>query len=757
MTGGGGMSRFHDYMARRNMTPASALAEAAIALGLPVFPCDANKRPLTTRGFHDASTDPEQIRRWFTNPAAVMIGVPTGAVSGFLVVDVDVKDGRQGMAWLDANSHRLPQTRTIRTIGQGLHIYLRMPAGFDVRNSASKIAPGIDVRGNGGYVIVPPSQGYSVADDAPIADTPDWLIPALCPPTPAPVTPPVRTAAPRLVDGGSALGREALGQRCDAIRNAPDGAKHYAINESAFAIGGLVSAGHLDEGVAWAELRNALAAILPRCKDTRAAEKTLRRAFVEGMGRPQSVAEPEDQPLAPAVWTLTQIALKREAARKQTAAPALDVAPDLMDVPGAIGMFLEHCQRTAISPQPFLALAAGICLVGALAGRKYRTTTDLRTNFYAVGIADSGGGKDHARKQVRNCLFAANLTQYLGGSDIASGTAIRTAMERHPAALFMVDEFGDWMRSILGEKAQTHKAQIAAYLKELYSTAGTVWVGTEYADQSSKGNPRKDIHSPHACVYGTSTPGQFWAAVAGGSLHDGLMARMLLFVSPVNYPDEQEPDLAEPAPALVEALQAIAAGPASHAAGNIGSLMVYTSAPAAYTVPETPEAAEARRNLRRDQLAQQRRAEGTYVTAIAGRLAENAMKLALVRAVSRDPSNPVIEAGDVAWGRAVAQHCVDTLLREASRHVADSDYEAKLNRALDYIRRHGPISAREMFRKGWRLPERERDEILRSLVEGGLILQIDAGGGPTGGRKSVRYAINQGAAEGGTETSEEAT
>lgn len=741
-------SPFQRYLRERSGAP--TLADAAIALGVPVFPCDAQKRPLTPRGFKDATTDHAAIRRMFANPRAVMIGVPTGEAWGVIVVDVDVKNGAQGDAWLQENAHRLPQTRTIRTGSGGLHIYLLWP-GRPVKNSASKIAPGIDVRGDGGYVIVPPSPGYVVADDAPIAEAPEWLLALLLPPDPAPAPAPL-LVPPRPVTstGTSRLGRDTLAERCAEIVNAPDGGKHAAVNEAAFSVGGLVARGHLEEGEAWAALRDALGAILHRCKDQRAAERTLRRAFEEGKARPQDVdpPEPEDPPLAPAVWNITQ-RLREKFARPQPA-PAASVAPGLMDVPGALRLFIDHCDRTAISPQPFLALAAGITMVGALAGRRYRTTTDLRTNIYAVGVADSGAGKDHARKQIRRCLYAANLPHYLGGSDVASGSGLRTALLRHPAMLFQIDEFGDWLADVLGERASSHRKQIAAMLKELYSSASIPWTGIEYADQSRQGRPREDIQQPHACLYGTTTPGQFWAAVSGANLHDGLLARMLLFVSPCSYPDEKDPDLAEPGPELVEALQAIAAGVPVEGGGNLAGLMSAVTAPEPYTVPETPAASAARRALRQDQLTQQRKHEGTYVTAIAGRLAENAMKLALVRAVSRDPARPVIEADDVAWGRALAQHCVDTLLREASQHVGDTDYERKVNRALEYIRKHGPISAREMYLKGWRLPQREREEIIRSIVEAGLAVAIEYPSPSGGGRPTIRYAAS---AAGGNETS----
>ena len=734
----GGMSAFHEYLRKRSATP--TLVDAAISMGGPVFPCDAQKRPLTPHGFKDASADPDIIRRMFSNSAAVMIGMPTGEATRYVVVDVDVKDGAQGAAWLDANSHRMPQTRTIRTGSGGLHLYFIWP-GYKIRNSASKIAPGIDVRGDGGYVIVPPSIGYAIADNAEPAEIPEWLIPALVPPSrvvaPTTAAPTQSLPAPRH-DGGTAYGRAALDMECDNIRRAGNGSKHDALNKAAFSIGGLVAAGELLEGEALAALGDALNAIRSACKDFRHAQNTLATAFRDGMGRPRDVpAPPPPEPLAPAVATIVAQMLRRQAAKNAPSKP-LDIPPALLDVPGALRMFVDHCEATAISPQPFLSLAAGICLIGTLAGRRYRTTTDLRTNIYAVGVADSGAGKDHARKQIRKCLYAANLVKYLGGSDIASGAGMRTAMARHPSMLFQIDEFGDWLHDVLGDKAAAHRKQIAANLKELYSSANSIWTGAEYADQSKLGRPREDVHQPNACLYGTTTPGQFWHAIAGASLNDGLMARILLFVSPCSYPDEREPDLAEPSEALIAALQAVASGPEG-VGGNLGSLMLAATAPIPLTVPETPDAILARRALRQEQLDMQRKAEGTYVTAIAGRLAENAMKLALIRAVARDPQAPTIGADDVSWGRALAMHCVNTLLRDASRHVAENEYEKKLNKALDIIRKHGPMTERDMIRRGFRLPERERKEILGTLEAGRMVVVTRTQPGPAGGRPTERF------------------
>ncbi|MFC7540406.1 PriCT-2 domain-containing protein [Siccirubricoccus deserti] len=125
------------------------------------------------------------------------------------------------------------------------------------------------------------------------------------------------------------------------------------------------------------------------------------------------------------------------------------VPPEVLEVDGALRLFLDYAIRSAVSPQPFLALGAAICLVGAVAGRRYRTPTDLRSNVYAIGIADSGGGKDHARRCVKRALYATGLDRYLGGEDLASSAGLLTSLQRHPARLFQVDEFGQFLKLVL--------------------------------------------------------------------------------------------------------------------------------------------------------------------------------------------------------------------------------------------------------------------------------------------------------------------
>lgn len=123
------------------------------------------------------------------------------------------------------------------------------------------------------------------------------------PPKPDPAT---YNYQPRPLSDGSATryGRQALENECNAIANAVDGGKHYAVNKAAYSIGGLVSAGEIDEGFAFGSLSDALATIRGRCEDFAAAERTLRKAFEDGKAARRAKPEPAARGFDPATSRL---------------------------------------------------------------------------------------------------------------------------------------------------------------------------------------------------------------------------------------------------------------------------------------------------------------------------------------------------------------------------------------------------------------------------------------------------------------------
>lgn len=171
----------------------SALHRAALkyaAKKIPVFPCEpGGKRPLTKRGYLDATTDPRKINLWWNRWPKANIGIPTGEASGLFVLDVDRGDDERwsGFAPLDAllKEHGdLPETTTVQTGRGGMQYWFEYPDGAEIRNSAGKLGLGLDVRGEGGYVVAPPSrtQGryrwLEPEERRGLAEAPAWIVEA---------------------------------------------------------------------------------------------------------------------------------------------------------------------------------------------------------------------------------------------------------------------------------------------------------------------------------------------------------------------------------------------------------------------------------------------------------------------------------------------------------------------------------------------------------------------------------------------------
>jgi hypothetical protein len=144
------------------------------AAGMPVFPCRADKTPTTPHGFKNAVTDSAAVRELWRQRPGPLIGVPTDAVSGINLLDLDFPKHPESRTWFDENRHRLPATRIHGTLSSGLHLLFKHDPL--VRGSAGKIAPGVDTRGAGGYLIWWPAAGAPVVSDAPLAPWPEWLL-----------------------------------------------------------------------------------------------------------------------------------------------------------------------------------------------------------------------------------------------------------------------------------------------------------------------------------------------------------------------------------------------------------------------------------------------------------------------------------------------------------------------------------------------------------------------------------------------------
>lgn len=178
---------------------ARELAARLAGQGLAVFPVglrwnhekgSIDKRPITKNGFRSATTDPAELAELFRKASLRSgeqwgVGVWPGA-GGFVVVDVDVKNGGRGLeslAELEAEHGPIPGRR-VRTASGGLHIWLTKPAGVEIGNA--DLGPGLEIRADRGLVVAPgvtSPWGSWTLDGGEFVDCPPWLLERLTAPT----------------------------------------------------------------------------------------------------------------------------------------------------------------------------------------------------------------------------------------------------------------------------------------------------------------------------------------------------------------------------------------------------------------------------------------------------------------------------------------------------------------------------------------------------------------------------------------------
>jgi hypothetical protein len=281
-------------------SPRAAALKYAARFTWPVFPCRwegiGRKRPLIAGGFREASTESNQIEQWWRKWPLALIGLATGRRSGIVVLDVDRKGGVDGFDTLDAlGAAVLPVTPLAHTASGGLHLYFRAP-DHEIRNTAGPrgrgLGAGLDIRGDGGYVIAPsPNSGYWWDPACHLGNTPFAPLPGWAAPHESVAPAKAMTVRCRPVTGLSPYAEAALDSAVRRIIAAPDGEQEATLNGEAFAIGTLSGAGGIPANFArdvliWAAGR--LISHDPR-RPWRADEaaRKIERAFEAGLRSPR--------------------------------------------------------------------------------------------------------------------------------------------------------------------------------------------------------------------------------------------------------------------------------------------------------------------------------------------------------------------------------------------------------------------------------------------------------------------------------------
>ncbi|MFO0906798.1 MAG: PriCT-2 domain-containing protein [Isosphaeraceae bacterium] len=424
-------------------------------------------------------------------------------------------------------------------------------------------------------------------------------------------------------------------------------------------------------------------------------------------------ANPTPPPAAPSV-PAAGIGETRDGA----ASPDPSPGEDILNPPGLVGRIARWINLTSIYPQPMLAVAAAITATGAAMAHKVQSPTRLRTNFYTMGLAPSGAGKDHARDCVATLLCRSGLESVIGGTP-ASGAGMLTALrEGGGRCLILWDEFGRVLRNLNHKNAGSHQRDILTYLIELFSSAKSMYAGVQYANHDGK-MKRTPIDQPCLSVYATTVPERFFQTLTNDDAIDGFLARWLVLESK-DYtlrPARVTADVNDPPEDLLAELRRWKDAPSNYdPRGNIDGVLRICPMVVSYTDEAEEAIAAFSEEMRRKSASESARRTG--FSAIYARSAEHAIKLALA---AHEGETIGVEA--MRWGIAMARHCAAYMAEAVRENVVANEFERASKKILSIIAdgRGDWVGHSLVVRRTQELGVKIRHELISNLAEAGMI------------------------------------
>ena len=655
--------------------------------GFSVIPVkQADKKPYlsTWKEFQTRHPTEGEVERWWTAWPNANIAIITGKISGVFVVDAD---GPLGIQWMTNN---LPKTTVYVHTAKGLHAYYLIPADALIKNLV-RLAPEVDIRGEGGYIVAPPSVHQS-------GHVYRWVF---------------------LLDGWD-----------DLAEYKPPSGKTASGNLNIDLSKNVASTSPIMTPVSIGERNNKLAQLAGRwigMGHDDSEVQALAKAWNAKNNPPLGEKE-----LMKTLWSIRKIDTENnpviefvecknlepvKSGEHKTKIPRTILSPG-----GLLQDIMEYIDASSAASVPYFSLAAAITLVGNILGHRVKTETDLRTNMYTITLGYSGSGKSAPIGGVKQILLRSNAANTVGITELTSAPAIfkELSLENKRVTLMLLDEIGLVLSGLKNPNSPAR--EVPRLLMKFFSNT------TGLERKSFAANDDILVPYSHLSLYGTSTPDRFYESISGDELTDGFLARILLFESLHDAPYPKTDIKMDVPKQIIDQVNAL--HPPIIFDTIDGNLMGRKPKPK--VIKMLPEAADRHEILSRKyhNLKNKTKADGFGKATIYGRAAEHAAKLAVIHTMSLyGPKGNSIGLPSIAWAWTLVEYIIENMIVNVKSNVAETLFEKKRNRILKAMRVMGKqekykdeLTVRDLMRGPCRgMTAKEVKEILNTLLIAGEI------------------------------------
>jgi hypothetical protein len=358
-------------------------------------------------------------------------------------------------------------------------------------------------------------------------------------------------------------------------------------------------------------------------------------------------------------------------------------------------------------------------------GQKVMTETGLRTNLMCICLGYSGVGKNAPHNALSELLVRSSAHSIMGPTTVTSDSSLlkRLSSPGEEVTFMLLDEFGHVLKGI--KKPLSVEAKIPALLTKLFS--GT----TRGESKDYASGERLLVIWHHVSLYATSTPGRFWEDLSSGDFADGFLARANIFESQDGARDAKPITSVSPPGALIGSINDLHGIEFQweEIQGNISNAIHRRPAPrTVQTSRAAKELFEPWRKHYKD-LQNAARKDEDGVSAVYGRAAEHASKIALIHHMSLHRAGGIEEElseSSLQWAMELVEHLTTATVKQMQAHLAENPFDQLQKKALRFIRKERtskrPGIAGRHLRNLMHIRKKDFDELLDSLIACGQIV-----------------------------------
>lgn len=372
---------------------------------------------------------------------------------------------------------------------------------------------------------------------------------------------------------------------------------------------------------------------------------------------------------------------------------------------GSFGSLLKYIDDNLPASSPHISIPAALSILSTLKSGRLYLHRPTHPSLFTCVIAESGTGKTDSHKLVKKILESAGLLKKIVQGVPGTDSGLQKSLNANPRQLVIWDELGMAL-SALAKSQNNHMANVLSMMMELYSAAGTKFIGKQYATID-----RIDVDKPFLNVLGASTSIRFFGALNEDWVHDGYLSRWLIFFQDAPSID-RNPEFSEPPSEVLEYLEKLDDWIPATSGGNLRIAMGQES----LTLRFTPEAKAMHDRSFREFKNFQRKAKNPISQIFWSRAYENYCKVLLTIA---EFDTATID--HVLWASDLVETCILQVIKRCQEKLRPADREGVKDKLLNAIDGEW-VAKRDLTRKTYRLnlSKLERESLINDFIESGL-------------------------------------